>query len=84
MERVFHEMELSFQLVPTSKQSTNLYDIYLMLCVQSWTPDDGRKDRPTHSEWYSINSKIVHLVGFTIEIEVFNGLGNANKLSLQW
>jgi len=41
-----------------SKQSTNVYDIYLMLCVQSWTPDDGRKDRPKHVEWYLINSKI--------------------------
>ena len=27
---------------------------------------DG-KDRPKHVEWYSINSEIVHLVGFTIE-----------------
>jgi len=61
-----HKME--FHLVPGSKQSTNLYDIYLMLCVKSWTPDDGRKDCPKHVEWYSINSKIVHLVGFTIEI----------------
>jgi hypothetical protein len=52
---------------PASKQSTNLYDIYLMLCVQSWTPDDGRKDRAKHVVWYSINSKIVHLVGFTVE-----------------
>ena len=52
-----HLMELQFHLVPASKQSTNLYDIYLMLCVQSWTPDDGRKDRPKHVEWYSINSK---------------------------
>ena len=34
-----------------------LYDIYLMLYVQSWTPDDGRKDRPKHVEWYAINSK---------------------------
>ena len=54
--------------MPASKQSTNLYDIYLMLCVQFRTPDDGRKDRPKHEEWYSINSKIVHLVGFTIEL----------------
>ena len=52
-----HEMELQFHLVPASKHSTNLYDIYLTLCVQSWTPDDGRKDRPKHVEWYSINSK---------------------------
>ena len=48
-----------------------MYDIYLTLYVQSWTPDNGRKDRPKHVERYSINSKkkIVHLVGFTIEIE---------------
>jgi len=40
-----------------SKQSTNLYDIYLMLYVQSCTPDDGRKDRPKHVEWYPTNLK---------------------------
>jgi len=51
-----------FHLVPASKQSTNLYDIYLMLCVQPRTPDHGRKDRPKHVEWYSKNSKSVHLV----------------------
>jgi len=28
-----HEMELQFHLVTASKQSTNLYDIYLMLYV---------------------------------------------------
>jgi len=61
-----HEMDL--HLVPASKQSTNLYDIYLMLCVHSWTLDDGWKDRLKLVEWYSINSKTVHLVGFTIEI----------------
>jgi len=67
----------------TSKQSTNLYDIYLMLCVQVWTPDDGPKDRAKHVEWYSINSKIVHLVGFTIETKFHinqteNGVINFN------
>jgi hypothetical protein len=31
-----------------SKEPQNLYDIYLMLYVQSQTPDDGRKDRPKH------------------------------------
>jgi hypothetical protein len=40
-----NEME---HLVPDSKQSQNLYDIYLMLYVQSYTPDNGRKDRPKH------------------------------------
>ena len=53
-------IQVSWQ--PASKQSTNLYDIHMMLCVQSWTPDDGRKDRPKHVEWYSINLKIVHLI----------------------
>ena len=43
--------------LPASGKSTNLYDIYLMLYVHSWTPDDGRKDRPKHAEWYWINSK---------------------------
>ena len=57
-----------FSLLPASKKSSNLYDIYLVLCLQSWTPDDGRKGRLKHVEWYSINSKIVHLVGFTAEI----------------
>jgi len=52
-----HEMKLQFHLVPASKLSTNLYDIYLMLYVKFWTPDDGRKDCPKHVEWYSINPK---------------------------
>jgi hypothetical protein len=33
-----------------SKQSQNLYDIHLMLYVQSQTPDDRRRDRPKHVE----------------------------------
>jgi len=43
----------------------------LLLYVQSWTPDDGRKDRPKHVECDSKINKfetLVHLVGFTIEI----------------
>jgi hypothetical protein len=57
MGKIYYWVVLEFQ-----------YDIYLMLCVQSWTPDDGRKDQPKHVEWYSINLKIVPLVGFTIEM----------------
>ena len=36
------------------------------------TPDDGRKDRPKHVEFYSKNKfeKLVHLVGFTIHVEI--------------
>jgi len=37
-----NDMEL--HLVPCSKQPQNLYDIYLMPCVQSLTPVDGWKD----------------------------------------
>ena len=33
-----------------SKQPQNLYDIYLMLYVQYYTPDDGRRDRLKHVE----------------------------------
>ena len=39
-----------FHLVPASKQPQNLYDIYLMLYVQSYTPDDGRRDGPKRVE----------------------------------
>ena len=41
------------------------------LKLQFWAPDDGRKDRPKRVECYSkINKfeKLMHLVGFTIEI----------------
>jgi len=39
-----------FHLVPACMQSTNLYDIEQTPYVQSWTPDDERKDRPKHVE----------------------------------
>jgi len=50
-----------------------LFDICMLLYVQSWTPDDGRKDRPKHVECYSKIKwnkfdTLVHLVGFTIQI----------------
>ena len=38
-----------------SQRTCMIYDV--MLYVRSWTPDDGRKDRPKHAECYSINSK---------------------------
>jgi hypothetical protein len=49
--------------------SHNLYDIYLLLCVQC-TPDDGQRNYPKHVEFYSKNKfeKLVHLVGFIIRI----------------
>jgi len=33
-----------------SKQPQNLYNICLMLYVQSWSSDDGWRDRPKHVE----------------------------------
>ena len=48
-----------------------LFDICLLLYIQSWTPGDGRKDRPKYVECHSKINKfdtLVHLVGFTIVI----------------
>ena len=56
--------------IPASSQQY-LLDISLLLYVQSWTPDGGRKDRPKHIDCYTKINKfetLVHLVGFTIEI----------------
>ena len=33
-----------------ASRQQNLYNIHLMLYVQSQTPDDGRRDRPKHVE----------------------------------
>ena len=48
----------------------NLYDIYLFLCVQWKTADDGQRNCPKHVEFYSKNKfeKLVHLVGFIVGI----------------
>ena len=50
-----------------SKMSVNLY---VLLCVQWKTPDDGQRNCPKHVEFYSKNKfeKLVHLVGFIIRI----------------
>jgi len=42
-----------------------------LLYVQSWTPDDGRKDRPKHVQCQfkiKYSDTLVHLVGFTREL----------------
>jgi len=46
-------------------RSLVLYDIYLLLCIQYYTPDDGQKTCPKHLELYSKNKfeKLVHIVG---------------------
>ena len=45
-------------LLASSRQY--LFDICLLLYVQSLTPDDGRKDRPKHAECYSNKINLRH------------------------
>jgi len=46
----------------------NLYDTYLLPCVQCYTPDDGQRNCPKHVESQSKNKfeKLVHHVAFII------------------
>ena len=64
-------MEVSSILITLESSQQNLYDIYLLLCVQYYTPDDGQRNCPKHVEFYSKNKfeKLVHLVGFNIRME---------------
>ena len=57
-------------LVPLASIQHNLYDIYLLLCIQYLTSDDGHKTCPKYLEFYSKNKfkKFVHLFGFIIRI----------------
>ena len=50
-------------------QSAYPYDLYLLLCVQCQTPDDGQKTCPKHVDLHSKNKfeKLVHLIGFIIK-----------------
>jgi len=57
-------------VIPLASSKRNLYDLYLFLCVQCLSPDDGQIYCPKHVESYSKNKfdKLVHLVGFIIRI----------------
>jgi hypothetical protein len=57
-------------LIPLASSQYNLNDIYLLLCIQYLTSDDGHKTCPKYVEFYSKNKleKFVHLFGFTIKI----------------
>jgi len=61
---------MSSILISLASSQHNLYDIYLLLCIQYQTPDDGQKTCPKHVEFYSKNKfeNLVHLVGFIIRI----------------
>ena len=62
----------TFRADPASKLSPNLYDKYLLLCVQCWTPDDGQRDCLKHVEFHSKDKfvKLEHLIGFVIRIYI--------------
>ena len=68
--RAGSRMELSSILILLASSQHNLYDIYLLLCIQYQTPDEGQKTCPKHVEFYSKNKfeKLVHFVGFIIRI----------------
>jgi len=57
-------------LIPLASSQNNLYDIYLLLCIQYQTHDNGQRNCPKNAEFYSKNKfeKLVHLVGFIIRI----------------
>ena len=63
-------------LIPLASSQQNLCDIYLLLCIQYYTPDDGQKTCLKHVEFYSKNKfeKLVYLIGFNIGILVQGGL----------
>ena len=45
-------------------------NLYILLCVQRKTADDGQRNCPKHVEFYSKNKfqKLVNLVGFIIRM----------------
>jgi len=74
MELQFHpdpsHMELQIRPDPACQQSTNLYDMYLLLCVQGKTPDDGQRNCPKHVQFHFQNKfeKLVHPVGVIVRM----------------
>jgi len=67
---MFRTVSLSIIRSPALYTQHNLYDLYLLLCVQCRTPDDGQRYCPKHVEFYSESKfqKLVFLVGFSIRI----------------
>ena len=57
-------------LIPLVSSQHNLYDIYVLLCVQCQTPDDGQRTCSKHVEFYSKDKfeKLVHLVGLIVRL----------------
>jgi len=53
-----------------SLRASSQHNLYVLLCVQWKTADDGQRNCPKHVEFYSKNKfeKLVHLVGFIVTI----------------
>jgi len=47
------QQEYVKQILLSACRQRYLFDIFLLLYIQSWTPDDRRKDRPKHVECHS-------------------------------
>ena len=65
----FTSYRFSDNLLASCQQ--NLCVIYLLLCIQYYTPDDGQMNCPKHVEFYSKNKfeKLVNLFGFIIRTD---------------
>jgi hypothetical protein len=52
--------------------SSSQHNLYVLLCVQCYTLDDGQKTCPKHVEFYSKHKfeKLMHLFGFIIGIKI--------------
>jgi hypothetical protein len=50
--------------------TSSQHNLYVLLCVQCETPDDGQRNCPKHVEFYFKNKfeKFVHLIGFIVRI----------------
>ena len=65
------------QIMLTAASSCQ-HNLYVLLCVQWNTPDDGQRNCPKHVEFHSKNKfeKSVHLVGFIIR--------NLSRCTVTW
>ena len=74
-------------LLTACKLSANLY---VLLCVQWRTPDDGQRNCPKHVDFHSKNKfeKLVRLVGFTVRKPIINLRDSKSKFlssqHLEW
>ena len=51
--RLYIQQQTDTAVCLLASRQQYLFDIRLLLYVQSWTPDDGRKDRPKHVQCHS-------------------------------